>query len=66
MTGSARSRLARSCNLTRHIFRGTMLFVVPIASDMNRADYLLTQRKLERYYKTSVSRERVASLLLLS
>ena len=30
---------------------------------MNLADYLLTQRKLERYYKTFVSRKRVASFL---
>ena len=32
---------------------------------MNLADYLLTQlqRKFERYYKTTVSRERVASFL---
>ena len=28
---------------------------------MNLADYLLTERKLELYYKTSVSRERVTS-----
>ena len=30
---------------------------------MNVADYLLTQRKIEQYYKTSVSREWVASFL---
>ena len=32
-----------------------------LVSDMNLADYLLTQRILERYYKTFVSRKRVAS-----
>ena len=30
---------------------------------MNLVDYLLTQRKVERYSKTFVSRERVASFL---
>ena len=35
----------------------------PILSDMNLVDYLLTQRKVERYYKTFVSRGRVASFL---
>ena len=37
--------------------------LIQIVSDMNLADYLLTQRKLERCYKTTVSRERVASFL---
>ena len=30
---------------------------------MNLVDYLLTRRNIERYYKTFVSRERVASFL---
>ena len=71
---SARSRLAQSCSLTRHIFRGDVIccahFQLPrydcliqIVSDMNLVDYLLTQRKFERYYKTSVSRERATSFL---
>ena len=37
--------------------------LIQIVSDRNLADYLLTQRKLERCYKTTVSRERVASFL---
>ena len=37
--------------------------LIQIMSDMNLVDYLLTQRKVERYFKTFVSRERVASFL---
>ena len=37
--------------------------LIQIVSDMNLVDYLLTQRKVERYYKAFVSRKRVASFL---
>ena len=74
ITGSARSRLAGLVVL-RDIFPEDTFFAVPIADNqgsLSRYDcliqimsgmHLVTQRKLERYYKTFVLRERVASFL---
>ena len=73
ITGSARSRLRRNLVVLRDIYPEDTLFahcrlsrydcLIQILSDMNLVDYLLTQRNAERYYKTFVSRERVASFL---